>query len=374
MNACCLKEVRDTNKLQYALLRSLNSFLGTMLYTSGQYILAFREHDDEKAALLRRLLKNLWSSLQSVIQDLKAPNTSAAYYTFFKDAKNIPFLTSLYTNITAGAPVYAPTSPPQPWAPFSPNGSPVIMVLSGKGQFSAAPNGYQEDMFDRCINNPQLTASVPFGKEQSSPFILLCPFFFTALSPSIYGDLPPEPFYEHPAANCLTVTKRNRFKKTTNRLQPAGFDLTQYRMWILLEELAHLYYSASTGNPSIDSYDVNKCVRLSPEASLSNGPSYSYYAASEYSLLSSILLTKRRTDTDGYCAKAWQANATSFQHLDARIMGSNFLRLMATKMTIQMTRPITELKLLKHTRMLQASPITSSPQILQFCTPSREPA
>ena len=255
--------------------------LVAILYASGQYILAFQDYDDEKAALLRRLLGNLWSSLQPVIQDLEAPNTSAAYYTFFKDVKNIPFLISLYTNITAGAPVYAPTSPPQPWGPYSPKGSPVIMVLTGKGQYSTAPNGKQEDMFDRCTNNPQLTAVVPFSKEQSSPFILLCPFFFTAQPPSIYGDLPPEPYDEHPAANCLKVTKRNRFKKTTNRLQPAGFDLTQYRMWILLEELAHLYYTASTGNWALDHYDVNKCVRLSPEDSLRNGPSYSYYAASE---------------------------------------------------------------------------------------------
>ena len=238
-----------------------------------------------------------------MIQDLKAPNTSTAYYTFFKDAKSVPFLTSLYTNITAGAPVYAPTAPPQFWGPYSPKGSPVIMVLTGKGQFSVAPNGYPEDMFDRCIKYPQLTAIVPFSKGQSSPLILLCPSFFKAQPPFIYGDLPPEPFNEHPAANCLTVTKRNRFKKNTGRLQPAGFDLTQYRMWILLEELAHLYYSASTGNPSIDTYDVNKCVRLSPEASLSNGPSYSYYAASEESLLSSTLLTKSAVLTTKGCAR-----------------------------------------------------------------------
>ena len=50
----------------------------------------------------------------------------------------------------------------------------------------------------------------------------------------------------------------------------------------------------------------------------------------------------------------------------------NFFRL--TKMTIQMTRPITELKLLKHRRMLRASPNTSSPQILQSCASSQGPA
>ncbi|KAL8862595.1 MAG: hypothetical protein Q9178_001093 [Gyalolechia marmorata] len=114
------------------------------------------------------------------------------------------------------------------------------------------------------------------------PIILLCPFFFSAKPPDIYGDIPPASVDKKPASNCLKVnTITNNFRKASPRTvkQPTGFTLTQYRSWILLEELAHLYYQAAKRVQGLDVYNVNKARKLNPQDALSNGPSYSYYAA-----------------------------------------------------------------------------------------------
>ena len=221
-----------------------------------------------------------------MIQDLQAPGTSKAFDTFFKDAANKDFVTTLFNNVAAGAPVYSPTNPPQVWQPYSPKGSPIILVIQQLGQWQGKIEGVGvRDAFTWCGENPSLTAHVAFGVDKY-PIILLCPFFFDAQPPSIYGNTPPASVDKQPASNCLTVNAiTNRFRKTSGRLvrQPTGFTLTQYRSWILLEELAHLYYQAAKGVSRLDEYNVNKCTKLSPQDALANGPTYSYYAASKCS-------------------------------------------------------------------------------------------
>ncbi|KAL8672106.1 MAG: hypothetical protein Q9168_003411 [Polycauliona sp. 1 TL-2023] len=233
----------------------------TVNYNAGPYVLSFAAVSDEKAALLRKLLGNLLSNLQPVLQDLEAPTTSPAYDTFFKTAANKPFLTKLFKNIITGAPVYAPPSTPQWWQPYSPTGSPIIMVISQRGQ-----------------------AHGKLGDFVWGTLVMICPFFFDARPPQVYGDIPPLSINGQPASTCLTVNAvTQRFAAGTPRLyyhQATGFRLTQYRMWILLEELAHLYSNTARNERGIDKYNVNDCVKLSAKDSLANGPSYSYYAAS----------------------------------------------------------------------------------------------
>ncbi|KAL8858565.1 MAG: hypothetical protein Q9178_004859 [Gyalolechia marmorata] len=254
-----------------------------VVYFQGQYTLAFAQEDLAKATLLRSLLDNLYTNLQPVIQDLKSPNTSKAYETFFKDPANKNFITTLFENIAAGAPVYPPTNPPQPWQKLSPKGSPLIMVLSQLGQLIYTDDdGKPKDGFTRCQENAEVTAFVSYN-EDKIPFIFLCPFFFDAKPPDIYGDTPPASVDGQPASSCLKVhaTTQN-FRKASPRLirDPAGFTLTQYRSWILLEELAHLYYDAAKREPSIDVYNINVARKLPAVQAVANGPSYSYYAAS----------------------------------------------------------------------------------------------
>ncbi|KAL8906787.1 MAG: hypothetical protein Q9171_006136 [Xanthocarpia ochracea] len=254
----------------------------TVVYFQGQYRLAFAQEDLAKATLLRSLLDNLYTNLQPVIQDLKSPATSKAYDTFFKDSANKDFITTLFENITAGAPVYPPTNPPQPWQKLSPTGSPLIMVLSQLGQLIYTEDGKPKDGFTRCEENIEVTAFVSYS-EDKIPFIFLCPFFFDAEPPAIYGDTPPASVDGQPASNCLKVhaTTQN-FRKASPRTvrDPAGFTLTQYRSWILLEELAHLYHDAATRKESIDVYNINVARKLPAVQAVANGPSYSYYAAS----------------------------------------------------------------------------------------------
>ncbi|KAL8899479.1 MAG: hypothetical protein Q9207_006184 [Kuettlingeria erythrocarpa] len=194
-----------------------------VLYKQDAYTLAFANEDLEKAILLRSLLDNLYSNIQPVIQELKAPNTSKAFDTFFKDPANKDFVTTVFQNVAASA----------------------------------------------C----------------------LCPFF-DAKPPNVYGDTPPASVNKQPASNCLKVNAvTNNFRKASPRSvrQPAGFTLAQYRSWILPEELAHLYYQAAKRERGLDEYNVNRARKLSAQKALINGPTYSYYAAGEFSSLSARL-------------------------------------------------------------------------------------
>ena len=65
-------------------------------------------------------------------------------------------------------------------------------------------------------------------------------------------------------------------------MQGTGFSLTQYRTWLLLEALVVLYSQAHGGLHPEPRNDVNDCIQLQPQGALQNGPSYIYYAASEF--------------------------------------------------------------------------------------------
>ena len=258
-----------------------------LLYHNGQYTLAFAELDDAKSSLLMTLLANLSIALEPVISDLLAvtpqgtPNPSDAYLTFFKDGQNRFWMSTLMKNITNGAPVYPPSAMDPSILPYSPNGGPVIIAVTKVGQISFDPRGSSEDLFTWCQNNPTVTASVAYSVKIPNPYVILCPFFFEAKPPDMYGDMPPSSVNGRPAPNCLQMKANTKHFKRPNRFQPAGYDLRQWRMWILLEMLSNLYSSATQGRATTAEEDANKCLRLSAQDALLNGPSYTLYAASK---------------------------------------------------------------------------------------------
>ena len=237
---------------------------------------------------MRKLLDNLYQNLQPVLADLESPARSSAYNTFFYDEANVPFLTKLFTNITTGAVVYPHTDPPQNWAPYAPTAAPVFWSVASNSnlQFTTL-DGQVVDAYTHCNTTYGRTAYSVQSDENPNPIIVICPYFYDAPATAVFGDLPPASVDGEPASNCLEMnTNTNRFKRNVSRQSFVGFELTMYRMWILLEELAHKYYYAATGIDAKDVYNVNKASRLSPQDALANGPSYCYYAASGSSISS----------------------------------------------------------------------------------------
>ncbi|KAL8678935.1 MAG: hypothetical protein Q9186_004751 [Xanthomendoza sp. 1 TL-2023] len=278
-----------SNLLGYGIYASLGKFFqgsGLVVYNQGQYNLVFADDDDtrqEKLALLRKLLDNLYLNLQPVIQDLQSPTSSPAYDTFFHDETSKPFLTALFTNITAGAVTYPVRDPPQFWVRLSTTAAPSLWSISRRGQMSAVgEDGVLQDMYDRCTSAATTTAFNMFTPKDPHPIIVLCPFFYDATTTSVFGDIPPASVDGSAASNCLVASPRtNIFRRRVPSSSPVGFELIEYRMWILLEELVHKYYNVATGlADEIDTYNVNAAKSLSAKDALANGPSYVYYAAS----------------------------------------------------------------------------------------------
>ncbi|KAL8685617.1 MAG: hypothetical protein Q9218_007650, partial [Villophora microphyllina] len=265
---------------EHILTKKDSTTFSGVTYKSDSYTLAFAQQNQTKAVQIFGLLSSLRLALSPVSHDLVAmtpfgpPDTSEAYSTFFKDTRNRLSIRDLLQKISRGDPVYAPTFPPHQWQNMSPLGGPVIMSITEHGQFLSDPDGPMADVLDWCHANPYVTGVVPFSLVTPAPYILLCPFFFEAQPPNIYGDVPPRSSGEgQPASNCLNVNSRtNVFRKTTPRLQPAGFELTQYRMWILFELLARLYRSADVKKIGPDVADVNGCLKLKAKDAIDNGP------------------------------------------------------------------------------------------------------
>lgn len=236
--------------------------------------------DLPSATLIHNLLTALGQALVAVNHDLaktstdgqRTPNPSAAFLAFFNDATSVPYVASVFNNVTTGVSLLDPTQ-------FSATGAPTFFSITARGQISANVNNKMVDAWDHCNSNPLITAIYLDVPAYPVPYILLCPVFFTAQPPVIFGDTPRASVSGQPASNCLTInTSINRFRyRAYANMKP----LTQYRMWILLEELVH-YYTSITLGVATDVADPNKAFRLSTAASLPNAPSYLYYAASGY--------------------------------------------------------------------------------------------
>ncbi|KAL8838438.1 MAG: hypothetical protein Q9176_005107 [Flavoplaca citrina] len=226
------------------------------------------------------LLETLYRALLPVIEDLQATNPdgtrkpSAAYTTFFKDAKNMPFVRDMFVRVIQGNSLL-----PGDQSTFSQGGSPVIWSLTQRGEFrSGLPPEELVDRYDSCLKEQVdgVTAAWLYG----SPYIFLCPSFWEAPPPIVFGGIPPASANGVPASNCLGLSRRGTL---FNPSEPSkGAVLIQYRMWILLEELLHYYVQLSTGIPAADNLPVNNVFRLSAFDSLYTVQTYLYYAASIY--------------------------------------------------------------------------------------------
>ena len=220
---------------------------------------------------MQYLLDDLYDALLPVIRDSNLPQPSPAFRTFFKDSANAPFVTALLTNVTKGT-AMTPADPP-----LSPNGSPAFLCVDGEKQFTYyAPDpstGVKRfyDTYTTCVEAGTNPATY-LGFTPPKQYIILCPVFWSS------STIPAVP----PPNTCLSVSTY------TNKYRDNGLRQRHFRMWVLLEELAHYYiYTSTLRKDAPDIYDVNKCVRLAAETAHLNAISYVYYAASK------LLSTKR---------------------------------------------------------------------------------
>lgn len=197
------------------------------------------------------LLYTLSHTLQPVITDLDFSTSSNAYTTLFKDIAYVPYVRDVFSNITTGTSV-----PPEPGTQSS---TPIFICVDGQDQVSYRENDKRVDAYSRCRTHSE-TPAIALLK---SPYIVLCPFFFT--QPSI-------PLQS--ASSCLTVAShRTRFVQN-------GKTLIKYQLWHVLHELVH-YYVYSTLQDNIDIYNINACLALTAKSAVLNAQSYVYYAASK---------------------------------------------------------------------------------------------
>lgn len=264
---------------------------------------------EDQGLLMWTLLDNLSRALQPVIKNANrtkpdgTPKPGPAFTTFFKDADNMSFVAALLSNVTTGASVVPPTDPPAPWQWITSSGSPVFVSLTRRGQFMFNDGTGPVDAFDYCEGT-----RVAFTVDMTPPFplIFICPFFWNGTITHIAGDLPPSSVNGKPAPNCPRVNSaKTRFEPThaaMNQLgfqipgQALGYELVEYRMWYLLEELAHHYTYIARGH-TFDHYDINAAMLLPARFALENAPSYTYYAAgksSQFYRLSGFLLLRGR--------------------------------------------------------------------------------
>ncbi|KAI4178483.1 MAG: hypothetical protein L6R41_008366 [Letrouitia leprolyta] len=264
-----------------------------MLYdlTFSSHVFYFARRNDAnnaKAFQLSEILKNLIQSLIPVLNELKGmgtastPNASPAYRIFFKDVRNSAYIRNLLTRGVRGEPVCSPATPAQSWQLVSPQGNPIILVITERGQMASDTGSGILDMFDLCAKYRLSTGWTLYQAANPNPFIILCPFFFEAQPPYVKGDNPPAPMNGEPAPNCLSILYRtNNFRKVTGLDQYAGEELSQYRQWILLHLLVELYRTSDGRKSHAAVIDVNAAWKLNAIQALDNGYNYVYYAASE---------------------------------------------------------------------------------------------
>lgn len=222
----------------------------------------------QNGGLVHTLLDELPGVLLPAVQDAESTQ-GGAFQAFFKSAEQGAGVSNILAKIAQGAPVF-------PADQFT-NGAPGFMCIAGKGQVvgKTRQTGEPIDFFDTC---GEFTAAAYFP---GTKWIILCPIFFTA--PMLINSPPAPPADNQPAPNCLRTSRRGiQLDGTRDNRHGAG-QLVQYKVWVLLEELAHAYISVAEGdeeNPS-DIYDANAMFFLSAEDSVQNAASYVAYVASE---------------------------------------------------------------------------------------------
>ena len=209
------------------------------------------------------ILTQLIADLVLVIQDAEdsATTPSAAYSTFFKNAKNAPFVAEVLTNVSLGAIMRPPVS-------HMLIGGPTFVCPRPGQTFRLAPTqGTSMDAAAYCEDSSASSAAYL----EPTPFIMLCPKFFVGAAG------PPTP----PVGICPTFNQAtNRFRGLPTDEMVDGDSIIHNQLFVLLEELVHYYITSSrvkSTKPEV--YDINKAWKLSARKSLGNAASYGYYAA-----------------------------------------------------------------------------------------------
>ena len=231
---------------------------------SGNYAIV---NCGERATIIVKMLETLWSALIQATQDAESSTMSPAFQTFFKDPENMAFVSNILAQSSAGEAIHPPTKVN--------NGAPVIVCLSGAGQVSGQmPDGTPFDAFSRCSPPGSTVAASSLS---GTPYITICPYFWDS-GLAYHRPIPPP-------NTCLSVNNKNKFN--VDRLGRAGPQLTQFGMWILLEEIVHVYLMPEQTRKGVlnqmdayEVYDANDVLKLTAGHSLLNAHSYCLYAAS----------------------------------------------------------------------------------------------
>ncbi|KAL8693008.1 MAG: hypothetical protein Q9224_003842, partial [Gallowayella concinna] len=215
------------------------------------------------------MLETLYPALVEAVQDTQSATTSPAYKTFLKDVEFTATVANILSQAAAGTSIHPPN--------VLSDGSPIIFCVDKKGQLAGtvATTGKAIDAYDECVNpltreDTGLSASQFTGTQ----FITICPYFRTSGLGAVSRDIPRP-------GHCLGVDTKNKFN--TDRLGRAGPSMTHWGMFVLLEEIIHLYLWPEEQKRGItehlEVYDANKVLELSVRDAPMNAASYVLYIA-----------------------------------------------------------------------------------------------
>lgn len=233
---------------------------------SGNY--AIPNCGEENTLFIQDLFDRLIPALLPPVQD--AENTKgAAYRAFFKDEENGATISNILAKVSEDAPAY-----PDQVDAFT-NGAPVIMCASKRGDLTLTYEGKKSDVMDQCKGlNVATTLS-------GTKWIVFCPAFWGVIE--VQALYPPPSINGQPAANCLKLNdQRTHFAVTPDNRHGAP-KLLWSKIWILFEELVHIYIDAKYLTEHHNFHEVadaQKALELSARDSLLNPPNYAMYVAS----------------------------------------------------------------------------------------------
>ena len=205
---------------------------------------------DDNAHLVGTLLRYLSSALGPVIEDSRRQIPSPAFSTFFGDVNFGPHVSGLLLNVTTGV-------------AMDDQGSPILFCTTGINQLPIIDQdtGVHTDMYLHCQETEGMIMTIWYD----TPYIVICPFFFT--TPNLQA-VPPG---------------HNRPKVARNMMEylGTGASVVQYQMWSIFNQIVHYYVFMAHREQTSSIDNINACMRLEGNDSVLNPQSYLYYAASK---------------------------------------------------------------------------------------------
>ena len=217
------------------------------------------------ASQIVAVIESMRAFLQPSLIDVTSTPTSDAYYTFFKDVNNAPFIARILNNIASGTPVVPGLAQPG----FSKKTSPVIACIAETPVFQPDPalvglTPWVQTFARRdCEDRGKTTIAVFIG---GTNIVALCPSWFESN----------HPMQPKSAKPCIAVDQ------ATNRFRGLGYPMARnLRSW-MLHELVHVYLVEATNQRLVSSevYTVNNCFELNAHRQRYMPNNYVYYASS----------------------------------------------------------------------------------------------